>query len=384
VGTSAGSLVASSLANGFSPETMLQAMAGSHPDLPPIEQRDIFDFNLWDWLSLSARLPRTALGAWSHYLRHLNDMTLFDVFWSLAEALPSGVYDNLALERYMRGVIRKYGRSNRFGELERDLYLIATDLDNGHRTIFGRDSHAHVPVSLAVAASTAIPVFYKPVRISGHDYVDGGVRGNASLDVAIEHGATLVVCINPLVPFDNSDRTSIPFLGPDGGYLSEKGLNAVASQAGRIQSHAGLHYHIKQLRRKHPEVDIILIEPSRNDYQMFFYNIMRYSARMIVARHGFETVTLKLAEDYEHYEALLARHGIPINRRLVTEELKEIQESNYDLAVIRRVLEARSAIYRRRASHSGDAAGQLRRTLAELEAALDKFSDSRASAVPAR
>jgi hypothetical protein len=33
-----------------------------------------------------------------------------------------------------------------------------------------------------------------------------------------------------------------------------------------------LHYHIKQLRKTHPEVDIILVEPSRNDYQMFFYN----------------------------------------------------------------------------------------------------------------
>lgn len=382
VGTSAGSLVASCLANGFSPETMLQAMAGSHPDLPPIKQRDLFSFNLWDWLVLSARLPQTALGAWSHYLRHLNDMTLFDVFWSLSEALPSGVYDNLALERYMRGVMRKYGRSNHFGDLERDLYIIATDLDNGHRTIFGRDSHAPVPISLAVAASTAIPVFYKPVRISGHDYVDGGVRGNASLDVAVEHGATLVVCINPIVPFDNSDRTSIPFLGPDGGYLSEKGLNAIASQAGRIQSHAGLHYHIKQLRRKHPEVDIILIEPSRNDYQMFFYNIMRYSARMIVARHGFETVTLKLAEDYEHYEALLARHGIPISRRLVSEELKEIQESKYDPAVIRRVLEARTVTNRRRAGRPGDVAGHLHRALAELEGALDEFANHGAGAAP--
>jgi NTE family protein len=383
VGTSAGSLVAAMIANGFSPETMLQAIAGSHPDIPVIEPRDIFNFNLWDWLTLSVRLPYTALGAWSHYLRHLSDMTFFDALWSLSEALPAGVYDNLALERYMRGVIRKYGRSNRFGELEHDLYIVATDLDNGHRTIFGRDSHAHVPVSLAVAASTAIPVFYKPVRIGGHDYVDGGVRGNASLDVAIENGATLVVCINPIVPFDNSDRTRIPFLGPDGGYLSEKGLNAIASQAGRIQSHAGLHYHVKQMHRKHPEVDIVLIEPSPTDYQMFFYNIMRYSARMIVARHGFETVTLKLAEDYEHYEALLARHGIPINRRLVIEELREIQESNYDPAVIRRVLEARSATYRRRANRSGDAVGRLDQTLADLEAALDKVSGAGTPAVSA-
>ena len=53
----------------------------------------------------------------------------------------------------------------------------------------------------------------------------------------------------------------IPFLGPDGGYLSEKGAQFIASQMMRILMHAGLHYHIKQLRRQHPEVDIILSSP---------------------------------------------------------------------------------------------------------------------------
>jgi predicted acylesterase/phospholipase RssA len=374
VGTSAGSLVAAMLVNGFSPDTMLQVMEGQHPEIPPIGRDDLFHIDPRDFVRLSTRLPQTMLGAWSHYLRHRNDMTTFDLVWSLSEALPSGVYDNLAIEGYVRRAIQAHGHSNHFENLERELYIIATDLDNGHRTIFGRDHHAHVPISLAVAASTALPVFYKPVRINGHDYIDGGVRGNASLDVAIEHGATLVVCINPIVPFDNSERTSIPFLGPDGGYLSEKGLSAIASQVGRITSHAGLHYHIKQLRRKHPEVDIILIEPSSKDYQMFFYNIMRYSARMIVARHGFETVTLKLAEDYEHYAARLGRHGIPINRRLVIEELKEIQESGHDPAVIRRVLERRSAAYRRRQSRKHSRLGQLDRTLNRLEGVLDTLA----------
>lgn len=380
VGTSAGSLVAAFLTNGFTPETMLQVIAGSHPTLPPIERRDLFNLNYRDWLKWSARVPLTIANAWSHYLRHLNDMTFFDLVGSLSEALPAGVYDNHALERYIRRILRDQGGHNRFGDLERDLYIIATDLDNGHRAVFSRDHHPAVPISVAVAASTAIPVFYKPVRLAGHDYVDGGIRGNASLDVAIENGATLVVCINPIVPYDNSDRASIPFLGPDGGYLSEKGLSTIASQVGRIPPHAGLHYHIKQLRKTHPEVDIILIEPDRRDYQMFFYNIMRYSARLIAARHGFETVTLKLAEDYEHYERLLARHGIPITRRLVIEELREIQRSDYDSAVIRRVLEARSKSHRRAQHQHRGQAGHLQHTLDELETLLGQFTPNGADA----
>jgi len=341
VGTSAGALVASVLANGLSPEAMLQAIAGSHPELPPLEQRDLFHFNVWDWLRWSARLPQTAVGAWSHYLRHRADMSLLDVVVSLSEALPAGLYDNLALERYMRRALKQYGQSNRFADLAADLFIVATDLDSGQRAVFGRDTEPAVPISLAIAASTALPVFYKPVRIHGHDYVDGGVRGNASLDVAIEHGATLIVCINPMVPFDNSDRQAIPFLGPNGGFLSDKGISAITSQVTRIHTNASLHYHLKQLRKTHPEVDVILIEPDRYDYQMAFYNIMRYSARLMIARNGFEKVTLKLAEDHAHYEALLNRHGIALNRRFVMEELEEIKASNYDPETIRRILEAR-------------------------------------------
>lgn len=369
VGTSAGALVTSMLANGLSPEEMLRSIAHDHPSIPPITRDELFHFNLIDLARLGLGAPRKALNAWAHFLRHRDDMSWFDLLWSLSEALPAGLYDNLALERYVRRVLTSDSRQNDFRRLKRDLHIIATDLDCGERAVFGHNSLADVPISLAVAASTALPVLYKPVRIGGHDYVDGGLRGNASLDLAIEHGANLVVCINPVVPFDNRDLRAIPFLGPDGGHLSEKGFTAIASQVGRINSHAGLHYHIKQLRRAHPGVDIILIEPSVTDSAMAFYNIMRYSAQMIVARHGFESVTLRLAENYSYYKALLERHNIQISPRLVTEELEEIRRSGYRPSVIRRVLE-------RQVSENGRQRppAQLRQTLADLDAYLEELA----------
>ena len=374
VGTSAGALVAAGLANGLSPETMLQTFEGSHPEIRALERWHIFRFNNREFLRRTLDLPRVALGAWSHYLRNLNDMTVLDLAWSFIEALPSGMYDILALDGYVRKVLSAQGASNRFQDLGRDLYIIATDLDTGERLIFGRDHVADVPISQAVAASSALPLLYKPVRIGDKECVDGGLRGNASLDLAIEQGAKLVICINPLVPYDNQNRDCIPFLGPDGGYLSEKGAQFIASQMLRILMHSGLHYHIKQLRRQHPDVDIILIEPRPDDYQMFFYNIMRYSARLTVARHGFESVTLDLAEDYPRYKEILARHGIPLSRRLVISELEEIQQSGYDPEVIRRVLEARRARCNRQGR--GTPVCQLTRALAELELALEDVGET--------
>lgn len=374
VGTSAGALVASLLANGMSPEEMLQVIDGTNPEIEPIEREHIFGLNWSDYLDWGLKLPGKLLAAGTHYLRSINDMTLFDLIWSLTEALPAGLYDGLALESYLRRVLHKLGYHNHFNNLKRELFIIATHLDDGNRAVFGPGQNEDVPISLAVAASAALPVVYKPVRIGDNEYVDGGLRGTASLDLAIERGATLVVCINPLVPFDNRDRSPLPFDKNDRGRLSNKGIQSIANQTIRIFSHAGLHYHIKQLRRTHPEVDIILIEPRPEDYQMFFYNIMRYSARLIVARHGFESVTLDLAVDYAYYKQVLARHGIPLSRRLVIEELAEIVESDYDPQVIRRVLEARSAGCGQRRHESPVC--RLSRVLAELELTLEEMENT--------
>lgn len=370
VGTSAGALVAALLANGISPSTMFEVINGSHPGIRSVERRDIFNFNRSDLLRSGVRFPRKVIGAWFQYLLNKSDMTFFDLIWSLTEVLPSGLYDGLALERYLHEGLEILGASNRFDELERELHIIATSLDDGQRAVFGKSDHAEVPISLAVAASAAMPLFYKPVFIGEREYVDGGLRGNASLDVAIEQGATLVVCINPIVPFDSAGG-EIPAMDRGDEFLSEKGVQAVASQMLSILLHSGLHYHVKQLRRRHRDVDIILIEPRADDELMHFYNIMRYSARLRIAQHGFESVTLDLATDFGRYKQILARHGIPLTRRILVKEMEEIIESGYDPETVRAVLDARTPAREKR----GTPVGRLARSLAELDLMLEEMAE---------
>jgi predicted acylesterase/phospholipase RssA len=369
VGTSAGALVASMLANGITPDAMLQVMHGSDPDVRPIARQDLFNLSRHELVRSGLKLPRKVLKAWTLYLRDRNDITLFDFFWSLLEALPSGLYDSMALERYLRHALQRMGYPNQFEELARILYIIATNLDNGERAVFGPGYQDDVPISLAVAASSAMPLFYRPVSIGSNEYVDGGLRGNASLDLAIEEGATLVVCINPIVPFNKREHQDVTSLDADREHLSERGIQAVSSQMLSILLHSGLHYHVKQLRRRHRDVDIILIEPRADDDKMHFYNIMRYSARLTIARHGFETVTLDLAEDFAHYEQILARHNIPVSRRLLVEEMQEIWVSNYDPQVLKRILYERGADRQRREKSP---LSRLSESLAELTAILDE------------
>lgn len=340
VGTSAGALVAAFIANGLSPQEMLEVLDGTHPFVSKLERKHIFNLNVQKYLRWGINLPGKLVGAWSEYLRNLNDMTLFDLLWSLTETLPSGLYDGLALARFIEQGMDELGLHNNFGDLQRELYISATDLDTGRRAIFGKDL-LDAPISQAVAASSALPMMYTPVRIGEGEYIDGGMRGTASIDLAIEKGATLVVVINPLVPFDNQALRNLHEYNGNGKHLSDKGVQSIANQIIRIMLHSGLHYHVKQLRRAHPQVDIILIEPSEKDYQMFFNNIMRYSTRLTVAQHGFKSVTIDLAQDYQHYKEALGRHGIPITRRLVIDELAEIDNSGNDPEVIQFILQAR-------------------------------------------
>ena len=373
IGTSAGALVSTFIANGVSPERMFEVLDGSDEKIKSITRNEIFSLNRIDYLKSGIRFPGKIVKAWSHYLRNWSDMTMFDLLWSLSEVLPSGFYDSDKLTEYVESVFDKLNLSNDFKSLNRKLYIIATDLDTGHRAIFSSD-HINTPISKAIAASSAMPIFYKPVCIQENEYIDGGLRGIASIDLAIEKGAKLVVCINPLVPFDNASREMIPFLGPDGGHLSQKGFPSIANQTIRILTHSGLHYHIKQLRRSHPDVDIILIEPNPDDYQMFFYNIMRYSTRLIVSRHGFESVTYDLAVDYPVYKEVLSRHKIPISRRLVIEELEEIENSDHNPDVILKIIEAKAPRCGR--SRRGTPVCELTKSLAKLEMKLDEIQNT--------
>jgi NTE family protein len=367
IGTSAGALISAMLANGMSPDRMLRVISGPGDDIDPIERKHIFsmDSRIWE---LGWKFPLKMMDVVYSYFNN-RDMTLFDLLWMLFEAVPPGFYDGLALERYVRKMLMRQGMTNQFDALSKELHIIATDLDDGERVIFGTGQNQNPSISMAVAASSALPLVYKPVRLGGREYVDGGLRGTASIDLAIERGASLVVCINPLVPFNNIEGQMVPLQGRE-SYLSDHGVRSVADQVLRIISYSGLQYHVKQINRRHPSVDVILIEPRPDDRQMFFNNIMRYSARLVVAQHGFESVTMDLAEDYARYKRILSRHGIPITRRLVIEEMAEIFQSGYSTEIIRKVLEGRSSACARRRKDTPIC--NLTRSLSELEMMLEE------------
>ena len=68
------------------------------------------------------------------------------------------------------------------------------------------------------------------------------------------------------------------------------------------------------LHLKHPEVDIVLFEPSKAETLHFFQGPMSDAARKHIMISGSHQTTLQLREAFEEYRIIFARHGIPTTR----------------------------------------------------------------------
>jgi len=354
VGTSAGSFVASMLANGVTPDEMMQVINSKDPsELEDLDLSKALKPNYLGFLGKAAALPlRTAELLRS--LARIGELSAIDIGVGLAEALPTGIYSGSGLSDYVEEALSDGGRVNDFRLLDSELYLTATDLDTCERIVFGEDGWSDVPISKAVECSTCLPIVYKPVDLKGRQFVDGGIRSTTNVDIAVEKGAKFIVVVNPLVPYVNDFEKTIPTVfGRRVRRVSDMGLPAIANQTFRLIAHQRLHQAVEMWQEKYPGVDIVLLEPQPNDELMFGTPIMDYSRRLKIARHGFESVTATLAQDYDRYKEIAEKHGLEISERRVRNVVaKASEEEPEQTSAWRRVLEQTTSVLLRQ---SGEA-----------------------------
>ena len=346
VGTSAGAFIASMVANGITPEEMMRVINSDLPSpLSDISLGMLLQPNYGGFVRKSLTFPLRVAGVARGLLSHVREVSAVDIVNGLAGGLPSGVYSGHGIESYVEEALADPDRTNDFRLLDNELYLTATDLDSTERVVMGDGEWMDVPISTAVAASGALPMLYEPVRIDGREFIDGGIRSTTNIDVAVEHGAKFIVVINPVVPYVNDLRKRIPtIMGTRARRVSDMGFTAIGNQAFRLLSHERLHIAVQHWEERYPGVDIILIEPEFDDELMFGTSIMDYSARLEIAKHGFESVTLKLARDYERYKSIAERHGIEISARRVRHVLDQVELEHEPQSAWRRVLEQTTAV----------------------------------------
>jgi NTE family protein len=341
VGTSAGSFVASMLANGVTPDEMMQVINRRIPsELEDLDLGKVLKPNYLGFVEKAAMLPLRTLEL-ARSLVSMGRFSAMDVGVGLAEALPTGFYSGSGIADYVAAALSEDDRVDDFRLLDKELYLTATDLDTCERIVFGEEGWDDVPISKAIQCSTALPIVYKPVDLKGRQMVDGGIPSTTNVSIAVEKGAKFIVVVNPLVPYVNDFEKTIPTVfGTRVRRVSDMGLPAIANQTFRLIAHARLHQAVEMWQERYPGVDIILVEPEPNDELMFGTPIMDYSRRLKIARHGFESVTATLAKDYDSFEEIAERHGLEISgrrvNRVVERAAEEEQEQN---STWRRVLE---------------------------------------------
>lgn len=197
----------------------------------------------------------------------------------LAGWLPYGLFSTESLKQLVRRAVAEDWVDHP------GYWAVACDYESGRRTPFGRLGSPPAEIGDAVAASCAIPGFYRPVRIAGRSYVDGGVFSSSNLDLVAGRGLDLVICLNPL-----TSRAA------QGGTLDR--LSSLTRAAARRR----LDHEERKLARFGTE--LVLIEPTAEDLQAMGLNWMKTERRQQVIESARRTVAEQLREP--RLRALLA------------------------------------------------------------------------------
>jgi len=184
LGTSAGSIVAASLAAGRRPEAGEDAArewARAVPDVVEAEAEQA----LFAPVGRAARAVATPLAG-----------------LAMNVTAPAGRLARAAVLRRAPRPQRTLGRVGDYidslgATFDGRLRIAAVDRRNGKRVMFGEPDAPKATVGQAVLASCAVPWLFAPVEIGEREYVDGGVWSPANLDAVPAGRGSRVLALIP-------------------------------------------------------------------------------------------------------------------------------------------------------------------------------------------
>ncbi|HJV83158.1 patatin-like phospholipase family protein [Noviherbaspirillum sp.] len=306
VGISAGGIIAAGLANGITPHDMcrlfVESDAGDNEE--ELFKPEILLRPAWEEFSIrAAAFPVLLVGGLYHYLRRGGRSSIASSLERLKAALPTGIFSGEGIHEFMQQTFSSQGRTNDFRKLRQRLVIVATDLDSGEPVRFGHRDYEHVPISKAAQASAAVPGLFPPVEIDGRYYVDGALRKTMHASIALEEDVDLLLCLNPIVPYNA--RSLHP-----AGKLAQGGLLSVLSQSLRAIIHSRVEIGLANYSVTYPTSDILLIEPSTEDADMFFTNLFSYNSRRRMCENAYQNTRMMLWQRRKEIGPMLERHGL--------------------------------------------------------------------------
>jgi NTE family protein len=216
-------------------------------------------------------VPSIGLGSWPLAMRGITQPGAHPLPTVLSGWLPKGLFSTEPLKDVVRRVVPDGWSPHP------NLWVVACDHASGERVAFGREGFPHADLADAVAASCAIPGFYRPVTIGGRDYVDGGVCSASNLDLLADLDLDVVICLNPTSTL-HPLRALNPRLWPN--FLMHRGSGRQLGSESKVVRAAG--------------TDVVLVQPTGRDLEVMGTNLMSGKRRNDVITMAIETVRAQL------------------------------------------------------------------------------------------
>ncbi|MEZ0306614.1 MAG: patatin-like phospholipase family protein [Ramlibacter sp.] len=323
VGVSAGSFIAAGLANGMTPRQLCASFIESGG-----EGTETFD-PAWLMEPAYDEFARRAimfpgLAASALWRAAFGGKSLSQSLERLGPSLPTGIFSNAQIDKRLAQWFSRAGRTNDFRQLASRLTLVATNLDTGEAAPFGRTGWDHVPISKAVQASSALPGLFPPVEIDDQSFVDGALKKTLHASVALDDGVDLMLCLNPLVPFNATQASPPSVMRRAIPRIADGGLPAVLSQTFRSMIHSRMALGMKHYERAYPGTDIILIEPDRRDPELYLANTFGYGRRRQLAEHAYQQTRSMLRSRRTSISAKLHRHGMALRMDVLADPRRHL------------------------------------------------------------
>lgn len=319
VGVSAGSFLAALLANGVSPRALCASLIENDREASiQFDPTWLMQPAYSEYARRMIMLPELVITFLWQFT--VGRKPLFRALERLSPAIPTGIFANHQLDLQLARLFNRDGRTNDFRKLKNKLTLVATNLDSAEAAPFGRPGWDHIPISQAVQASSALPGLFPPVEINDQYYVDGALKKTMHASVALDEGVDLLICLNPLVPFDATapqmSRSMMRGVPPERRKIPrivDGGLPAVLSQTFRSMIHSRMELGMKHYERAYPKTSIVLFEPDHRDPELYMTNLFSYAQRRKLAEHAYQQTRQMVRARKTELSDKLGRFGITIN-----------------------------------------------------------------------
>ncbi len=301
-GISAGAIVTGLLAQGYSVEEIMAAIAGN-------KSGRIKPFSLslarpqhihWDEIGRRARVAAKSLlsHAW-RAVRLRSRPNLQALFFEYGDIIGAP-FRTAHYEAMLREMFTGPGLTNDFRELARELYVGVSDQDARAHVLFGPHSDPQVPITKAIEASSSIMPAFSSVEINGRWYEDGAVTKTSNFGAAVRNGADLIFVLDPL----------LPFVSKEPGFGAKRGILYSVDQALRTILYTRYNNARRTLLRRHPEVSLYSFLPSNRTRRVLSVNPMDHRPYLEIWRGAYLSTLKRIKQLGPKFAGDLRRHSL--------------------------------------------------------------------------